>query len=272
MVRRRQLARQLRVLRERAGLTLEAAAPELDWSTSKLSRIETGQQAVDVHGVRSMLDLYRVGGDDWAEIIELCREARQRGWWRAYGLGDDSYVGFENEATTVLDYTLAYIPGLLQTAEYARAVIKTAEGRRDRLSNFVTARLIRQERLSSAEHPLELITVIDEGGLRRVVGNPRIHRAQLHHLLHAADLDSVTLQVLPASVGAHAAMVSPFTILQFADLGEPDLAYVEHTLGALFIEKKPDVQRARLLFDKLRSNALSPTDSVDLIKQLADQT
>jgi transcriptional regulator with XRE-family HTH domain len=274
LVKRRVLAHLLRELRERAGLTLEAAAPELDWSVSKLSRIEKAQQLVDVHGLRSMLDLYRVAGDDWNEMIELCREARQKGWWRAYGLGDDSYVGFETEATTVFDFTLAYVPGLLQTGEYARAVIKTAEGRvsRQHLSNFVTARLIRQQRLTSTAHPLRLVTVIDEAALHRVIGNPRIHAAQLQRLIDAAQLDLVTLQVLPASVGAHAAMVSPFTILRYDGLGQPDLAYVEHTLGALLMEKKADVQRARLLFDRLRSDALGPADSVDLIRQLAGRT
>lgn len=274
VVRRRQLARQLRVLRERAGLTLEAAAPKLDWSTSKLSRIENAQQQVDVHGVRSMLDLYRVVGDDWEEILDLCRESRQKGWWRAYGLGDDSYVGFENEATAVSDYTLAYVPGLLQTAEYARAIIRSAEGRvtRARLSNYVAVRLIRQQRLTSTGHPLRLTAVLDEAALHRVVGNARIHTAQLHHLIHTAAFDAVTLQVLPASVGAHAAMVSPFTVLQFADLAQPDIAYVEHTLGALLMEKKDDVRRAKLLFDKLRSDALSHDDSIALIRQLAERT
>lgn len=274
MVRRRQLARQLRLMRERAGLTLEAAAPELDWSVSKLSRIETAQQAVDVHAVRSMLDLYRVGGEVWGETLELCRAARQRGWWRAYGLGDDSYVGFENEATAVFDFTLAYVPGLLQTAEYARAVIRTAETpvKRERLNNFVAVRMIRQQRLTSTENPLQLAAVIDEAALHRVIGTPRVHLAQLHHLIAAAEFDAVTLQVLPASIGAHAAMVSPFTVLRFDALGEPDLAYVEHTLGALFMEKGADVQRAKLLFDRLRSTALNPTDSVGLIRQLAERS
>jgi transcriptional regulator with XRE-family HTH domain len=274
VVRRRQLARRLRLLRERAGLKLEEAAPRLDWSASKLSRIENAQQAVDVHWVRSMLDLYQVGADDWAEIIDLCREARQKGWWRPYGLGDDSYVGLETEASTIFDFTLAYVPGLLQTAEYARAVMKTVEIRRSReqLSNFVAVRLIRQQRLSSTDHPLGLNTVIDEAALHRVVGNPRIHAAQLRHLLQAALLDTVDLQVLPATVGAHPAMVSPFTILRFDGPDQPDIAYVEHTLGALLLEKEADVLRARLLFDRLRSVALSPADSVDLIKRLAERT
>ncbi|WP_214402298.1 helix-turn-helix domain-containing protein [Pseudonocardia lacus] len=274
VVRRRQLARQLRVLRERAGLTLEAAAPQLDWSASKLSRIENAQQQIDVHGVRSMLDLYRVLADDWDEILDLCRESRQKGWWRAYGLGDDAYVGFENEATAVSDFTLSYVPGLLQTAEYARAVLKTVEMRRNRqhLSNFVAVRVIRQQRLTSTEHPLRLDTVIDEAALHRIVGSKRIHSAQLRRLIDAADLDTVNLQVLPASIGAHAAMTSPFTVLRFEGIGEPDMAYVEHTFGSLIIEKDAEVKRARLLFDRLRSDALSPADSIALIRQLAERT
>ncbi len=274
VVRRRQLARRLRLLRERAGLTLEAAAPQLDWSASKLSRIETAQQAVDVHWVRSMLDLYQVGADDWADILDLCRESRQKGWWRAYGLGDDSYVGFENEATAVFDFTVSYVPGLLQTAEYSHAMIKAVEVRRSRehLSNAVAVRTIRQRRLVSGENPLRLDAVIDEFALHRVIGSRRMHTAQLRHLLTAAELDTVTLHVLPTSVGIHAALASPFTILRFDGLGEPDVAYVEHSLGALLVEKKAEVRRARLLFDRLRSDALSPADSADLITQLADRS
>ncbi|WP_214404626.1 DUF397 domain-containing protein [Pseudonocardia lacus] len=259
-MRRRQLARLLRLLRERAGLTLEAAAPRLEWSASKLSRIETAQQAVDVHGVKSMLDLYQVGCDEWEDILDLTREARQKGWWRAYGLGDDSYVGFENEASAVFDFTLAYVPGLLQTAEYARALLKFGALRRTRaqLAGAVAVRTIRQQRLTSADHPLELVAVIDENALHRAVGGPRIHRAQLHHLVAAAELDAVTVQVLPSTLTGHAALASPFTILRFDGLDEPDLAYVEHSLGSTLVEKEPEVRAARLRFDRLRSEALFP--------------
>jgi len=123
VVRRRMLARQLRLLREEAGLTLEETAPKLDWSVSKLSRIETAQQAVDVHGVRSMLDLYGVGGGRWTELITLTREARKRGWWQSYGLGERiSFVGYEAEASQVRDFTVGYVPGLLQIPDYSRAL------------------------------------------------------------------------------------------------------------------------------------------------------
>ncbi len=126
VVRRRQLARLLRAMREESGLTLEQAAPRLDWSTSKLNRIEMAQQNVDVHGVKSMLDLYDVGGDRWTQVIELARAVRQRGWWRVYGSDDRGYVPLEAEASLVRDYTLGYAPGLLQTADYAREIFRSS--------------------------------------------------------------------------------------------------------------------------------------------------
>ena len=152
LVRKRILGRRLRELREESGLTLEAAAPALDWSTSTLSRIETGQQAPNVHGVRSMLDLYGAGGPVWDELVTLTREVRQKGWWRAYGLGDDSYVGFETEATTVLDYTIDYVPGLLQTADYSKALFTASIVNRsaDQVTNAVSVRMIRQAASSSS--------------------------------------------------------------------------------------------------------------------------
>jgi hypothetical protein len=125
LVRRRQLARTLRELRVRAGMTIEAAAPQLDFSPAKLSRIENAHQGVDVHVVRSMMDLFGVGGDRWGEILELTREANVKGWWRAYGLDDRGYIPLEAEASTIRDFTVTYVPGLLQTADYARAISRT---------------------------------------------------------------------------------------------------------------------------------------------------
>jgi hypothetical protein len=271
LVKRRQLARQLRLLRERAGLTLEAAAPELDWSASKLSRIETAQQMVDVHAVRSMLDLYRVGGDAWTEMLALCRDSRQRGWWRAYGLGDDSFIGFETAAVRLDEYNPAFVPGLLQTAMYAKALFADSALRRSgrQLRNLVAIRAIRQQRLTSDQDPIEIVAVIDECVLHRPIGGPRVLREQLRHLGTAGRLPTVTLQVLPADAGARHPTASGFAILNFGDLGEPDLAYVEHSFGSLLVEKKSDVTAGKLLFDRLRSAALSPEDSSALIDQLA---
>jgi transcriptional regulator with XRE-family HTH domain len=270
---RRQLGRRLRLLREQARLTLEEAAPALDWSTSKLSRIENAQQRVDTHGVRSMLDLYGVGGDQWAELIELTRMAWQRGWWRAYGVGDNGYIGLEAAASLVRDFTVCYVPGLLQTADYARAIFEASLVRRtsEQLENLVAVRMIRQRRLTSSDDPLELAAIIDESVLLRPVGSRSVMAAQLDRLTDAAALDTVTLQVLPMGVGAHPAMAAVFTLLSFGELNEPDMAYVEHPMGAVDLSKERDVARATLVFDRLRSDALSPADSVALIKRVREQ-
>jgi transcriptional regulator with XRE-family HTH domain len=271
MVRRRVLARQLRTLREEAGLTLEQAAPMLDFSVSKLSRIENAQVVIDVHWVKSMLDVYDVGGDRWAEVMELARETQQPGWWRAHGLGNNSYIAFETEAARIQDFTVSYVPGLVQTADYARAMMRAVPMRRtaEQLDNEVAARMYRQHRLTSDANPLELVAVVDEAALRRCVGGIEVLRAQLQHMAALAELESVTLRVLPAAVGAHAALASGFTILQFGDLGEPDMAYVEHALGALSLDKDGDVTRARLSFECLLSDALDPAESLALVRRLA---
>jgi transcriptional regulator with XRE-family HTH domain len=273
LVRRRQLARTLRELRVHAGLTIEAAAPKLDVSPSKLSRIENAHQGVDVHIVRSMLDLFDVGGDRWTELLDLTRAAGAKGWWRAYGLDDQGYVPLESEATTVRDYTVTYVPGLLQTADYARALFGTSLLTRSQaiLERDVTVRMIRQERLTSAEHPLQLFAVIDEAVLHRALGGRSVMRAQLAHLVESADLDTVTLQILPTSVADHPAFDGTFCVLSFDGLGEPDMGYIEHLMGSVHVEKEEHVARARLVFDRLRSVALSPAESVALIERVVAQ-
>ncbi|TWF77734.1 helix-turn-helix protein [Pseudonocardia hierapolitana] len=271
MIRRRVLARQLKLLREQSGLTLEQAAPKLDFSVSKLSRIENAQVVIDVHWVKSMLDVYDVGGVRWNELLELAREAQQPGWWRAYGLGNNSYIAFETEARRVQVFTLGYVPGLLQTADYARALMRGVPVRRtdEELDNEVAARMYRQQRLNSEENPLELVTVVDESALYRPVGGPEVLRRQLEQIAVLADLDTVTLRVLPSAVGAHAGLASSFTILSFGELGEPEMAHVEHTIGALILHKEAEVARARVAFECVLSDALDPAESLALIQRLA---
>jgi len=272
-VRRRILGRRLRLLRERAGMTMEAAAPALYWSVSKLSRIETAQQLIDVHGVKSMLDLYGAGGEQWAELTTLAREAAQRGWWRAYGLGDNSYIVLESEATRVQEVTIGFVPGLLQVARYSEALFLASPLRRDRaeVEREVAVRMIRQQRLTAAEDDLHLEAIVAEAALHNPVGGPAVLREQLDHLLIAAELDNVSLQVLPTSAGAHPALASGFIILNFGDLDEPDIGYVEHALGAVQLEKEDDVALARLKFDQLRSLALATAESLALIERAAGQ-
>lgn len=273
VVHRRILGRRLRLLRESAGLTLEDAAPLLDWSTSTLCRIENGQQAPHVHGVRSMMDLYGLAGEKWDELLDLTREVRRKGWWRAYGMGDDAYVGFEAEANRIRDFTLTYVPGLLQIPEYSQALFTATTVHRTpaELTAVVEVRSIRQQRLTSEDSPLELVAVIDEAALHRPVGGSEVMAAQLRHVVATAALPSVSLHVLPTAVGAHAGIASPLTVLSFEHLGEPDIAYVEHTLGSLRLEKESEVSRARLVFDQLRAAALDPAESLVRIREVAAQ-
>jgi hypothetical protein len=240
---------------------------------STLSRSESGQQAISVHLVKSMLDLYRAD-DRWDELLTLARATRQKDWWQQYKLGTrGNYVGLETEATRVRDFTTLHVPGLLQTPDYARAlfVAGLVWEAGEALENAVAVRTIRQERLSDPDRPLQLEAIVDEAVLHRPVGGPSVHRAQLEHLLEAIALPTVTLQVLPFGAGAHPAMASPFTVLSFGDLGAPDIAYVEHTLGALTLDKESDVGRATLYFDRLRAEALGLADSAVLVRGLLER-
>jgi transcriptional regulator with XRE-family HTH domain len=271
-LRQRQLARRLRRLCEEAGLTLEEAAPKLDWSTSKLGRIETARQGVDVHGVRSMLDLYDVGGDQWIEIIELTRAARQKAWWHAYAIREQGYLGLEADAAVVHDYQLAYVPGLLQTEDYMRALFRDSRRRptESEINRDVEVRLFRQRRLTE-EPALELVAIVDESALRRPVGGFDVMRDQLKHLVTQAALPAVCFQVPPVSLGVHPGLDGSFAVLGYDDHDEPEVAYVEHTVNALHLEKESDVRTCTLVFDQLRSEALSPHDSLDLVKRLAEE-
>jgi transcriptional regulator with XRE-family HTH domain len=273
LVKRKQLARILREMRQKAGLTIEATAPLLDFSASKLSRIENAHQGVDVHVVRTMMDVFGVGGDRWNAILDLTREASAKGWWRAYGLDDQGYVPLEAEASAVREYTVNYLPGLLQTADYARSLFESSlhVGSRAVRENDVEVRMIRQDRLRDPDNPLTLIAVIEETALRRMIGGADVMCAQLAHVVAATELDTVTVQVLPADVSAHPSVTGTFIVLSFDGLGEPDIGYVEHSMGSVHIEKAEDVARGRLVFDHLRSLALSPEESAALIERVAMQ-
>jgi hypothetical protein len=226
---------------------------------------------VDVHGVRSMLDLYDVGGDRWTEIIDLTREARQKGWWHTYGLSNAGFVALETDAVAVYDYQLGFVPGLLQTADYARAVFRAFPPPRTEaeMDGVVQVRLHRQRRLTE-DPPLELVAVVDETVLRRSIGGVEVMRDQLRHLLRQAALPSVCFQVVPASVGAHEGLNGSFTVLEFAEPDEPAIAYLENAVNAAHVHKEAEVRGYKLVFDRLRSAALSPDDSVALVERLVD--
>jgi hypothetical protein len=189
-------------------------------------------------------------------------------------LNDRGYVPLEASATLVREFNPMTIPGLLQTPEYARAlsgmaVIPMSD---ERVERDVEVRSVRQRRLLAEERPLRLDAVVEESVLHRPIGDAKVLRAQLEHLLIMAEVDTVTLRVLPTDLGAHPGLDGGFTLLSFADLDEPDIVYVEPLTGSLHIDRVPVVTRCRLAFDRLRSAALDPADSMALVERVAAQT
>lgn len=267
--RRRRLGRRLRAMREATGMTIEQAAKKLDKARTSLVRIELGEYQADVHLIRSMMDLYDQFEDD---LLDDAREALKPPWFKKYGIQDMGYVEVESEAARINEYACQVVPGLLQTEAYIRAVIESRPHRTPaQVQNEVDVREIRKDRLTNKENPLELVTIIDEAALRREIGGPELMSNQLRYLSEAAALRTVTLQVLPFRTGAHSALNGAFTLLDFPDPAEQSVLYQGYVSGALHIENKEEVRAARLVFDALRSEALSPDDSVTLIERLHRQ-
>lgn len=265
--RRRRLARRIRQLREKSGLTQERAAAGLDMSTSALSRKENGDAATSVHEARSMMDLYDIYDE---QLLDLARAAREKGWWRAYGIEDRGYVDLETEASTVRELSLMHIPGLLQTEDYMRAVISSGLPQSTtRYEDHVAVRRIRQQRLTAAEHPIELTAVVDEVALRRPVGGSEVMRKQLESLATSAELPRVRLHVLPLGDGAHAGMDGAFILIGFPELDDRDVLFLSHPAGSLHVENEAEVGKAKLVFDHVLSKAVSVDASIELIKRLA---
>jgi transcriptional regulator with XRE-family HTH domain len=270
-VRRRRLGMELRRLREASGLTIEQVAERLECSDSKISRIETAHVGVTPRDVRDMLELYGVTGEQRDHLVQIAREARQRGWWHAYGdTKESAYVGLEVAAASIRSYQAQIIPGLFQTTEYARAVIRALNPnlRPEEAERQHALRMARQPILT--EDPPELWVVIDEAVLRRSVGERGVMAEQLHHLIEMAELSTVTLQVLPFSAGEHAGMDGAFSILSFPEPADPEVVYLENATSDLFLEHAEDIRRYSVLFDHLRAAALRPGDTSVISSILKD--
>jgi transcriptional regulator with XRE-family HTH domain len=267
------LGAELRRRREAAGVTIEVVAERLECSASKISRMETGHTSATPRDVRDLLEIYGVRGPEAEELVQISREARQKGWWHPYStVLTGAYVGLEAAASSVRAYEQQVIPGLLQTEDYARAMIRAARPdiAEDEVDRRVRVRLGRQSLLSQ-DDPLELRVVLDEAVVSRPVGGDEVMRAQLQRLVEAADLPNVTLQVLPFEVGAHAGMDGTFAILDFPEPSDPDAVYAENATGGLFLEKGEELRKYIFIFDHIRAAALSPEESSALLAKLAKE-
>jgi hypothetical protein len=248
-------------------------AEQLECSTSKVSRIETGHTSATPRDVRDMLRIYGVVGTESDELVQIAREARQKGWWHPYStVLTGAYVGLEAAASSVRAYEQQVVPGLLQTEDYAKAMIRAARPdiTADQVEQRVRVRLGRQSLLSQ-EDPIDFWVVLDEAVVSRPVGGDAVMRAQLERLVEAADLPNVTLQILPFEVGGHAGMDGTFAILEFPEPGDPDVVYAENATGGLFLEKTEELQKYVFIFDHIRAAAIRPEESVALIAKLAKE-
>lgn len=272
-IRRRRLGAELRRRREHAGITIETVAEQLECSASKVSRIETGHTSATPRDVRDMLRIYDVVGPESDELVQIAREARQKGWWHPYStVLTGAYVGMEAAAGSVRAYEQQVVPGLLQTEEYARAMIRAArpDFTAAQVDQRVRVRLERQSLLNQ-DDPIDFWVVLDEAVVSRPVGGEPVMRDQLKRLAATAELPNVTLQVLPFEVGAHAGMDGTFTILSFPEAGDPDVVYAENATGGLFLEKSEELQKYIYIFDHIRAAAMHPDASTAYIAELAEE-
>ncbi|MEV0793856.1 helix-turn-helix transcriptional regulator [Kribbella sp. NPDC050459] len=274
-MRLRRLAAELTALRADARLTREQVEEQTGVNQGTLWRIEKGQAKPHNGTLETLFDLYGVDDARRASLIELARDAKSPGWLRQYPHYSDAisdgyaaYISFESEAKSVNNYETSFIPGLLQTEDYARTVMLDGFGAdTETVERRVQVRMERQRILSperAGRDPLEFWAVVDEAVLRREVGGRGVMRAQLDRIQEMSDLPNVTVQVIPFDRGAYRGMDNSFSRLRFGATA-PDIVHVEGLAGDLFLELEAEVDRFSLVFDHLRATALSPRDSRALL-------
>jgi transcriptional regulator with XRE-family HTH domain len=271
---KRRLGRLLTRFRKDAGLTLDDAARLLYLSRSGLNRLETGETKVNVHVLKSMLDIYEIGGDRWPGLIGMALHAREKGWWHEFGPGvAGAYIDFETEVEEIRTFGLATVHGLLQTADYARTLFRQHyQGRRDIeevIARQVAVRMARQERLN-AERPVQLHVVLDESVLMRPLGGPDVRTGQLAHLAELAQLPNVRLRILSID-RVHQGLEGAFSIMRFPrEMDEPDLVYHQYPFNELFLDNREQVGKFHRLFKDLWAQAHGPEESMDVLRRHAE--
>jgi transcriptional regulator with XRE-family HTH domain len=274
-LRRRRLGAELRRLREDAGLTIQQVAEHLECSESKVSRVETGHVSATPRDVRDMVGLYGASDEQRDAMIQVAREIRQRGWWSSYTDVTDgipAYASLEVAAASIRSYMALVVPALLQTEEYAQAVIRAIlpDLQPKEIERRVELRMARQSILSR-ENPPELWSILDEAVLRRPVGSVATMRAQLRKLTKDAGLPAVKLQVLATSAGEHAGMDGPFTIVGYSEPAESDFVILDSVMGEQYLETQEEIGRYSRVFELLHKAALPHDESVAFIAKLAKE-
>jgi transcriptional regulator with XRE-family HTH domain len=275
-VQRMLVGARLRRLRTDLGLSRDQAAQVIRASEWKIHRLENGQVGFKDRDILDLLQLYEVTDPgEVAEFLTLAREANAPGWWQHYGdvlpAWFRTYVDLESAASLIRTYEGQFIPGLLQTDDYMRAVVQGAhlEDGGEEVGRRVRLRMARQM-LLTREDPPRLWAVIDEAALRRPVGGREVMRGQLERLIEATKLANVTLQILPFAAGAHPAMVGSFTVLRFPEQELPDVVYLEHLTSALYLNKPDDVDRYLHVMEGIAVRAAPPDQTVELLDRILE--
>jgi transcriptional regulator with XRE-family HTH domain len=273
-VRRMLVGSQLRRLRTERGISREQAGEAIRASEWKIHRLENGQVGLKERDVVDLLRLYGVtDSDEVAALVELAREANTPGWWSRFSdvlpQWFRTYVDLESAASLIRTYQGQLVPGLLQTEDYVRAVIRGAvlDDSPEEVERRVALRVSRQALLERADAP-RVWAVVDEAALRRPVGGPKVMRAQLERLLEATELPSVILQILPFSAGAHPAMVGTFSILRFADSELPDVVYLEHLTNAVYLDKRDEVDQYLHVMETVCVRAAPPDKTASILSRI----
>ncbi|MBM0234225.1 helix-turn-helix domain-containing protein [Micromonospora sp. STR1_7] len=271
------LGAQLRRLRESSGVTREGAGWEIRSSESKISRMELGRVGFKERDVSDLLTLYGVTDECEREaLLKLARDANSPGWWHRYGdvlpTWFQSYLGLEAAAALIRSYEVQFVPGLLQTREYARAVVLLGHGTAGpaEIDRRVSLRMQRQQ-LLRRDNPPQLWAVVDEAALRRPIGGAEVMRGQLTSLIEATKSPHIRLQVIPFAAGGHAAAGGAFTILRFGDQELPDIVYIEQLTSAIYLDKRDDLEYYAVAMERLCVEAEPPERTPEILGRLLEE-
>jgi hypothetical protein len=268
------LGTHLRRMREAAGISREDAGWEIRSSESKISRMELGRVGFKERDVADLLSLYGLDDEEErARLLALAKDANSPGWWHRYGdvlpSWFQSYLGLEAAAELIREYEVQFVPGLLQTSDYAKAVVRLSQTKLtpDEIERRVALRMGRQ-RILTRHNPTRLWVVLDESVLRRPIGGVKVMRGQIEHLIEISRRRNVTIQVMPFSKGGHAACGGAYTILRFPEQDLSDVVYVEHLTSALYLDKRDDLDAYQTSMDALCVEAEPPSRTPTILADI----
>lgn len=278
LVQRRRLRTELRRARQAKGLTQEQVAKAMEWSLSKMIRIENASTGISTNDLKALLPLYDVTDDEQTDhLVTLARAARARSWWSGYR--DEAppallqLIEYESAAAAIRQFEAEFIPGILQTEEYARAVLEDYydENRASERVNALVELRTRREELLDRENAPHFSFMLDEAVVRRVVGSRAIMHRQLRRLIEAVELDNVTVEVVPFSAGLHPGMKGPFEIVDFADDPDQRVVYLESPRGDILSDNPEETASYVEAFRQIKKTSLGPRKSIAYLSHIADE-